>query len=495
MTTTIIQRPRPSPKPVIVKPITPLGVHDLLTLPIPVKIQGDFLIIERGARGSKLRHPVSLDLAKVLTVGEKGLIAYILESFTPERPGLMPFVFNNQSLIRLARHFLRHCSGSIHSLYSYTCTVHKYSGWLGHSPDLIILDVKPAGNIPDPLRIQNHIGFLEDYIGSLQDEGLSPGRLNCYAKHIRTFFRVNGVKIELNEPLSRRVTYKDRSPTPEELTRVLEISDIRERVIVSMLALGAFREETQAKLRYRHVQEDLSRGIVPVHVHVEAEIVKGKYGDYDTFLGSEATEYLRLYLDVRRRGNPKNGNPPETLTSESPLIRNEKSRIPKSIGSKQVRKIVHDLYVKAGLLKAPKGRMYELRVHSLRKFFKTQLLALGVQPDYVDYMMGHTVDTYHDIQMKGIEFLRNIYAASGLSIRPKTKVSKIDALKEIIRAWGLDPEKILARDALIEPHRTVIDFQNREDSQLQALSKALRDIIREEATGQMRIQGGGPDGN
>jgi hypothetical protein len=39
-------------------------------------------------------------------------------------------------------------------------------------------------------------------------------------------------------------------------------------------------------------------------------------------------------------------------------------------------------------------------------------------------MMGHTVDTYNDIQMKGIEFLRNIYANSGLSIGPKTKSAK-----------------------------------------------------------------------
>jgi hypothetical protein len=40
--------------------------------------------------------------------------------------------------------------------------------------------------------------------------------------------------------------------------------------------------------------------------------------------------------------------------------------------------------------------MYGLRVHSLRKYFEIQMLVLGVQPDYV---MGHTVDTYHDIQM------------------------------------------------------------------------------------------------
>ncbi|MCW4003053.1 MAG: hypothetical protein NWE95_03970, partial [Candidatus Bathyarchaeota archaeon] len=94
--------------------------------------------------------------------------------------------------------------------------------------------------------------------------------------------------------------------------------------------------------------------------------------------------------------------------------------------------------------------MYDLRVHSLRKYFKTQLLALGVQPDYVDYMMGHTVDTYHDIQSIGIDKLRNIYAASGLSIKQKTNISKIDALKEIIRAWGMNPEQLLTRNALTE---------------------------------------------
>jgi len=76
---------------------------------------------------------------------------------------------------------------------------------------------------------------------------------------------------------------------------------------------------------------------------------------------------------------------------------------------------------------------------SLRKYFKTQLMALGVQSDYVDYMMGHTVNTYHDIQSKGIEFLRNIYASAGLSIRPRAQVSKIDMVKEFVRGPRLEP--------------------------------------------------------
>jgi len=89
-------------------------------------------------------------------------------------------------------------------------------------------------------------------------------------------------------------------------------------------------------------------------------------------------------------------------------------------------------------------------------------------------MMGHTISTYHDIKMKGVEFLRGIYIASGLSIKPKTRVSKIDALKEIIRAWGMNPEEILTRQAIIEPHRTVIDRSQLEQSQLHQLSIALK---------------------
>ncbi|MCL7390270.1 MAG: hypothetical protein LZ173_10150 [Thaumarchaeota archaeon] len=86
------------------------------------------------------------------------------------------------------------------------------------------------------------------------------------------------------------MTYHDRAPTPEELRKLLEIADLRGKVIVSMLALGGFRV---AKLKYRHVKHDLERGIVPVHIHVEASITKGKHYDYDTFIGAEAVEYLK----------------------------------------------------------------------------------------------------------------------------------------------------------------------------------------------------------
>jgi len=59
-----------------------------------------------------------------------------------------------------------------------------------------------------------------------------------------------------------------------------------------MLASGGFSEGTLVKLEYRHVREDLEKGVVPLHVYVEAAITKGKYHNYDTFLGKEAVDYL-----------------------------------------------------------------------------------------------------------------------------------------------------------------------------------------------------------
>jgi site-specific recombinase XerD len=476
MTTAIIKTIKPPP---IVKK-RQLTIEELETLQFPMKIQNGTLIIDKSPRGWKLQQPITLSLTKILAAKEKGLVAYIFNAFISERPKLISFVFDNQSIIKMARHFLRHCSGSLHSCCVYTASIQKYSAWLGYAPDLIIQDIKPIGNVPDPARVQNHTGYLNDYLAELQDEGLKPGAVNNYVKAVKTFYRTNGIKIELSEPLSKRVVYKDRAPKPEELAKLLDIAGLREKTITCMLALGAFREETLSKLQYRHVRKDIENRIVPIHVHVEAEITKGKYHDYDTFLGAEAAQFLKLYLEQRKQGSAK--IPPEKLTDESPLIRDERRAKTKGISSKQVRKLVHRLYVKAGLIKQPKGRLYDLRVHSLRKYFKTQLLALGVQPDYVDYMMGHTVDTYHDIQSLGIDKLRNTYAASGLAIRRKTQVSKVEALKEIIRAWGMNPEQILTRDALNEGAATHKSPEDLENHQLAILSNQLKQLIRQEAT-------------
>jgi hypothetical protein len=96
-------------------------------------------------------------------------------------------------------------------------------------------------------------------------------------------------------------------------------------------------------------------------------------------------------------------------------------------------------------------------------------------------MMGHTISTYHDVQMNGIEFLRGIYSASGLCIEPKTQHNRMEMLKEMIRAMGLNPEQILTKEAMSMPNRTIVSAENRaEEDQIEVLLKALGQKLKKE---------------
>jgi hypothetical protein len=465
----------------LVLPAKPLQLEELFFLNALGTRQENTISLTHSPKQYRLKKPVTIEIQEVLALGQKGLAQYVIESLLSNRPTLIPFVLANSSLINMSKYLLRACSGSSMSLYAYTNTVHQYSQRLGHSPDEIISDAKPQGLL-DLQRIHKHRKFLEDCLAELQDQGRSPGRLHGYAKQIRCFYKCNGVELRISYLPIPRPVHKDRAPTPSELCRLVDIADLREKVIISMLALGGFREGTLARLQYRHVKIDLERGVKPLHVHVEANITKGKYHDYDTFLPAEVVRYLTLYLDHRRNGHLSHIKP-ETITDSSPLLRDQmpdyaSADEAKPIGEKQIYKVVHQLYHKAGLLKSEQND-YTLRVHTLRKFFKTQLIALGLPSDYADYMMGHTVDTYHDIQSKGVEFLRDVYARSGLSIQPRAQETKLQMAATFMRSIGMDPEKVLVRDAFGEPHR-IITTQDPDTYHAKILLEALKHRIEDE---------------
>ena len=173
-----------------------LSIEELKSLNLPLKFQGAYVNIERSLNNWPLRKPISIELKKILEVKEKGLVDYIIRSCLNERPSVIPYIFANQSLLKLARYFLRHCSASYDSCMIYSVRLRKYATWLGYSPDLIIQDIKPVGAIPDPLKIQNHCGFLNDYLAELQDAGLKPLTVNGCIKAVKTFYRVNGAEVK-----------------------------------------------------------------------------------------------------------------------------------------------------------------------------------------------------------------------------------------------------------------------------------------------------------
>jgi hypothetical protein len=180
--------------------------------------------------------------------------------------------------------------------------------------------------------------------------------------------------------------------------------------------------------------------------------------------------------------------PPEIITDESPLIRNSHvaNRV-LGVSEKTIRKIVHDSAVEAKVAKKlPNSWMYSVRTHSLRKFFRTQLSAAKIDDEIIKYMMGKTIDTYEDVQSLGIGTLRSLYSAAGLAIRQKTKVSRIEQLKEIIRSMGENPEEILSKEVLMRSNQTQETDEQINSHQLSVLSTELKQIIHKEVTENIR---------
>lgn len=283
-----------------------LRIEDIEFVKSLGRIEGAELIIERSVKQYRLKTPVTVPVNKVLALGQRGLAQYILQGLTLNRPRLIPLVLDNKTLIELAKHFLRKYSGSVQSLYAYINTVAQYTARWNTTPDEIISDAKKNRR-----RILAHQKAIEDFIADLQDQGRSPGRLHGVAKQLRSWYAVNGVEIKLSTVPRPKVTYKDRCFTQEQIALLIDAADLRSKCIISLMALGAFRETTLSLLCYRHVMEDLERGVDPIHVHVERDITKGEYDEYDTFIRAEAVQYLRQYMkhaepaDSTHASNPK----------------------------------------------------------------------------------------------------------------------------------------------------------------------------------------------
>jgi integrase len=256
-------------------------------LPLPLTESLERTEVTHSPRGNRLRKPFVLWLPKPISPGEQSLREYVINALSWKMHSLIPFTLYNKTVLEVAKHLNRHCTRSPATLYQYVYGIYRFCNWLQHSPDQIIEHCKPDGT-PSTKAITEYLTLIDDFIGELQPQGLAPGTISNHVKGVKALFRANDIILQLPYQLPRRIKFKDRSPTPEELQKLMDIADLRERVIISTLALGGFRIGTLEKLLYRHVQRDLEKGITPVHIHVEAEITKGKYDDYDTVLGQEA---------------------------------------------------------------------------------------------------------------------------------------------------------------------------------------------------------------
>jgi integrase len=253
----------------------------------------------------------------------------------------------------------------------------------------------------DTRKIQT---IIKAFIDSLYENKLTPTTVRCYYLAVKQFYQSN--EISLNWPIikdylgiiSNVKRDNDMPYTYEEIHKMLDNSDERERAIILLLASTGMRRGALPELRYGDL-----KWIEEYQIY-EITVYAGYKEEYITYCSMECAYYVNLYLDFRKRYG-------EQITRQSYLIRkqfetaNKQGTIKISDANdppekhkmtmRSLESIIYRLIYHAGIRqndnkKARLGdRHINMASHSFRKFFENKCLEAGIDPFYVSALMGH----------------------------------------------------------------------------------------------------------
>jgi integrase len=172
----------------------------------------------------------------------------------------------------------------------------KYSSYFKKYIEITAIDTTSLLSEKDPRIIERQI---IDFINKLKNEGKNWGAIHNYVSMILAFYKINDIvlntaKITKFMPEQRKVK-KDRSYTHEEISKMLEISDERTRVIILLLASTGMRIGAIPILRIGNV--DMNNNKITVYENAKEE--------YFTFMTAECKQAIDSYIDMRSRYGEK----------------------------------------------------------------------------------------------------------------------------------------------------------------------------------------------
>jgi integrase len=270
-------------------------------------------------------------------------------------------------------------SGSLKTEMKHLNFLIKFCEFVRMNPDEIICSRIEDSKSSDPIIRKGWEDKVKAFARKLREEsGYYVAREAITS--LKSFFMHNYVPLSMKSPrIKDPETY---TPSKEEIGKLYQIAKPGwERARISFMYQSGIRPGSIPFLKYKHIKKDFEADIIPVHIHLSKEEVKGKYFGYDTFIGKQAVEDYRLYLELRRRGTDK--IPPEIIKDDSPLFRMENTRIIKPLTGIALTSWFVTLSKRAGLEK-------KITPQALRRATETTLEECNVMPqNWIDHIMGH----------------------------------------------------------------------------------------------------------
>lgn len=263
--------------------------------------------------------------------------------------------------------------------------------YLNHDPESIIIFAKD--------HFEDFKGSVSDNIRELEKKGTMGASISTSLKALLSYLKYNNVSVTLginikNENRNLKAE-KEVIPNSEDLSKILRMATLRERVSISLMSFSGLRPEVLGNIDgtdglnigdipdLKIEKGEITFENMPVQINVRPDLSKIRVG-YFTFLGNEGAEYLKEYLRHRLVSGEK-------LRKDTPII----LPVEKQSLDKKNRFLMTTLLlrrIKATIIKAG----YEWRPYIFRIYFGTNLdtaEAKGlISHPWRQFIMGHKGD-------------------------------------------------------------------------------------------------------
>ena len=268
--------------------------------------------------------------------------------------------------------------------------------------------------------------LIDDYVILKEKKGNAGSYINSIVKGFKSWLSFNGIKlprqIRVRDAEKSLTLSEERIPTQEELKRIFNAGDSRERTACAIVAfsgvrigvLGNYKGTDGLKIKdipdLKIDGDQITFLRVPAKVNVREELSKSGQ-KYFSFLGQEGCMYLQNYLIERIRSG-------ETLTPESAIITAAKLGFR---GKQHVTGInVGDL-----MRNSIRNAGFSWRPYVLRAYFDSRLLLAQderlIQRDYRAFFMGHVGDIEHRYTVNKGRLSEDMVESMRMSYEKSTK--------------------------------------------------------------------------
>jgi len=254
--------------------------------------------------------------------------------------------------------------------------------------------------------LQQILGFMRVQRQRVDNKEMVGCTARNYVFAIRLFCEENNILLtipwkKLTRGLPRgRKWADDRTPTLEEIKKLVEYPDRRIKALICTMVSSGIRLGAWDYLKWGHISP-VDAGVAKIRVYA------GEEEEYWTFISPEAYKALQDWMDFRRAAG-------ENVTRDSWVMRQlwdlrhgvraggtgGSATTPKKLAYDGIKSLIEGAIWTQGLRTklAPGNRRHEFQMHhGFRKFFKTHAEQV-MKPINVELLMGHSTglsDSYY----------------------------------------------------------------------------------------------------